>query len=263
MSRIRKSVEQKEEFLRRPSQPTGYVSDTQNPREIRKLLISKNILKFNKKCSFFLFMILALVKHREFYARPNRLQKSIWPPQQGQGGYHNKNRENDSRIIESDNESITSPIMSRLQPDCRNLSSEFDKTTQNEMKAQRIIQNNNLNNNHSEKGKMPLQAKSTNIMQQTQLSPSQQQQQQHTLQVQQQQSAHKIANHIAREQFYNGFQPSLDHTNSKTNNNNIENQSEPNSLIMETEDNWLIFLIFLDFPFFSDNFLNLIFFKQF
>ncbi|XP_039451862.1 uncharacterized protein LOC120430783 isoform X6 [Culex pipiens pallens] len=48
MSRLRKSFEQKEEFLRRPAPaPTSCASD---------------------------------VQQREFYGRPNRLQKSVWPP---------------------------------------------------------------------------------------------------------------------------------------------------------------------------------------
>ncbi|CAH2074480.1 unnamed protein product, partial [Iphiclides podalirius] len=52
LSRIRKSLEQKEAFLRRPSQPTGWVTpDAPQP-----------------------------IKQREFYARPQKLQKPAWPP---------------------------------------------------------------------------------------------------------------------------------------------------------------------------------------
>ncbi|KAM3963530.1 LOW QUALITY PROTEIN: rho GTPase activating protein at 19D [Aphomia sociella] len=52
LSRIRKSLEQKEAFLRRPSQPTGWViPDTPAP-----------------------------IKQKEFYARPQKLQKPAWPP---------------------------------------------------------------------------------------------------------------------------------------------------------------------------------------
>lgn len=50
-SRIRKSLEQKEEFLRRPSQPTGWLTPE-----------------------------LSLIKPKEFYARPQKLQKPAWPP---------------------------------------------------------------------------------------------------------------------------------------------------------------------------------------
>ncbi|XP_051154617.1 uncharacterized protein LOC127276895 isoform X10 [Leptopilina boulardi] len=51
MNRLKKSVEQKEEFLRRPSQPIGYLS-SENPSVIQ----------------------------REFYARPQKLQRQVWPP---------------------------------------------------------------------------------------------------------------------------------------------------------------------------------------
>ncbi|CAH0718827.1 unnamed protein product, partial [Brenthis ino] len=51
LSRIRKSLEQKEAFLRRPSQPTGWVTPDPPP-----------------------------IKQKEFYARPQKLQKPAWPP---------------------------------------------------------------------------------------------------------------------------------------------------------------------------------------
>ncbi|XP_045783870.1 uncharacterized protein LOC123879995 isoform X5 [Maniola jurtina] len=53
LSRIRKSLEQKEAFLRRPSQPTGWVTPDAPPPPI---------------------------KQKEFYARPQKLQKPAWPP---------------------------------------------------------------------------------------------------------------------------------------------------------------------------------------
>lgn len=52
LSRIRKSLEQKEAFLRRPSQPTGWVTPDAPPA----------------------------IKQKEFYARPQKLQKPAWPP---------------------------------------------------------------------------------------------------------------------------------------------------------------------------------------
>lgn len=52
LSRIRKSLEQKEAFLRRPSQPTGWVTPDTPPS----------------------------IKQKEFYARPQKLQKPAWPP---------------------------------------------------------------------------------------------------------------------------------------------------------------------------------------
>lgn len=52
LSRMRKSLEQKEEFLRRPSQPTGWA----NPEEHN------------------------IIQQKEFYARPQKLHKPVWPP---------------------------------------------------------------------------------------------------------------------------------------------------------------------------------------
>lgn len=52
LSRIRKSLEQKEAFLRRPSQPIGWVTPDAPPP----------------------------IKQKEFYARPQKLQKPAWPP---------------------------------------------------------------------------------------------------------------------------------------------------------------------------------------
>ncbi|XP_061383499.1 rho GTPase-activating protein 21-B isoform X9 [Danaus plexippus] len=52
LSRIRKSLEQKEAFLRRPSQPTGWLTPDAPPP----------------------------IKQKEFYARPQKLQKQSWPP---------------------------------------------------------------------------------------------------------------------------------------------------------------------------------------
>ncbi|XP_037869455.1 rho GTPase-activating protein 21 isoform X4 [Bombyx mori] len=52
LSRIRKSLEQKEAFLRRPSQPIGWVTPDVPPS----------------------------IKQKEFYARPQKLQKPAWPP---------------------------------------------------------------------------------------------------------------------------------------------------------------------------------------
>lgn len=58
MNRLKKSVEQKEEFLRRPSQPTGWLS-SDNPTGP---LQCQSVIQ------------------REFYARPQKLQRQVWPP---------------------------------------------------------------------------------------------------------------------------------------------------------------------------------------
>ncbi|XP_049276677.1 uncharacterized protein LOC125760522 isoform X1 [Anopheles funestus] len=68
MSRLRKSLEQKEEFLRRPlttMQGALVPMGTAQP-PINGLPSAHD------------------VQQREFYARPNRLQKSVWPPSQTQ-----------------------------------------------------------------------------------------------------------------------------------------------------------------------------------
>lgn len=70
MSRLRKSFEQKAEFLRRPSHPTGWlVSGGDATSESTSLSRSQANSGFNQA-----------VIQREFYARPQKLQRSIWPP---------------------------------------------------------------------------------------------------------------------------------------------------------------------------------------
>lgn len=63
MSRIRKSFEQKEEFLKRPNQP-----------------ISWNIISGNHQQPSPLISQHAVIA-REFYARPQKFQRPLWPPQ--------------------------------------------------------------------------------------------------------------------------------------------------------------------------------------
>jgi len=62
MNRLRKSFEQKAEFLRRPSHPIGLSLDSS----------SSLLPNFSQ----------AAVIQREFYARPQKLQRQIWPPGQ-------------------------------------------------------------------------------------------------------------------------------------------------------------------------------------
>ncbi|XP_072757609.1 rho GTPase-activating protein 21 isoform X4 [Anoplolepis gracilipes] len=63
MNRLRKSFEQKAEFLRRPSHPIGWSTEP-----------LPSLQNFNQ----------ASVIQREFYARPQKLQKPIWPPGQNE-----------------------------------------------------------------------------------------------------------------------------------------------------------------------------------
>lgn len=64
MSRIRKSFEQKEEFLKRPNQPISWNIASGNQQQPSSPLISQHA-------------IIA----REFYARPQKFQRPLWPPQ--------------------------------------------------------------------------------------------------------------------------------------------------------------------------------------
>lgn len=64
MNRLRKSFEQKAEFLRRPSHPIGWSAEP----------LPSLQQNFNQ----------ASVIQREFYARPQKLQRSVWPPGQNE-----------------------------------------------------------------------------------------------------------------------------------------------------------------------------------
>ncbi|XP_069677566.1 uncharacterized protein RhoGAP19D isoform X4 [Periplaneta americana] len=64
MSRIRKSFEQKEEFLKRPNQPISWNIASGNQQQTSLPLTSQH-------------SIIA----REFYARPQKFQRPLWPPQ--------------------------------------------------------------------------------------------------------------------------------------------------------------------------------------
>ncbi|XP_037026181.1 uncharacterized protein LOC119067372 isoform X2 [Bradysia coprophila] len=133
MTRLRKSVEQKEEFLRgtpvTQSQVHGVNSDVAN------------------------------IRHREFYARPKRLQKTVWPPQEFDSNNSSKRSSTNDSIINNENsgDSMTS-------------SKTLSEHSDNSIAIQR---NTDI---------MPLQVKSTNTL-----------------------PPHRLANNLAREQFYNGI----------------------------------------------------------
>lgn len=208
MTRLRKSLEQKEEFMRRPSQSTGFIMDEtddeqqqqlQQLKQQQKLINSERDL--NKKSTD--------VRQREFYARPNRLQKQ-WPPQEFNIKLHQQlnGRENDEIMR----------LETGLNLEYPDKTTELTIKTTNDLVSQRQTKNS-LNNNNNKSDVMPLQVKSTNIQQQTL----------------QQQSAHKIANHLAREQFYNGSQQQNDFKQ------HIQQQQSDLNSLMETEENWLVF----------------------
>lgn len=76
ITRIRKSCEQKEEFLRRPSQPYVYNAAVSPP-----LSLQSNISPSRQPIIFENVVASAQhPQHREFYSRPNRMQKAMWPP---------------------------------------------------------------------------------------------------------------------------------------------------------------------------------------
>lgn len=218
MTRLRKSLEQKEEFMRRPSQSTGFIMDEtdeeQQQQQLQQLKTQQKLINserdLNKKTTD--------VRQREFYARPNRLQKQ-WPPQEFNIKMHQQinGRENDEIMR----------LETGLNLEYPDKTTELTIKTTNDSVSQRVqnqtMKNSLNNNNNNNKDVMPLQVKSTNIQQQTL----------------QQQSAHKIANHLAREQFYNGSQQQNDFKQ------HIQQQQSDLNSLMETEENWLVFFFFV------------------
>lgn len=69
ISRIRKSFEQKEEFLRRPSHPIGWFMKEEGGHLVP--------VDGRQQCK------MGIIP-REFYARPQKLQKQMWPPGESQ-----------------------------------------------------------------------------------------------------------------------------------------------------------------------------------
>ncbi|XP_058063511.1 uncharacterized protein LOC131213485 [Anopheles bellator] len=71
MSRLRRSLEQKEEFLRRPLMPP--------PQPVQQDALGGVVVKEANRNSMSPCGDRDVLQ-REFYGRPNRLQKSVWPP---------------------------------------------------------------------------------------------------------------------------------------------------------------------------------------
>ncbi|XP_068082173.1 rho GTPase-activating protein 21 [Anabrus simplex] len=68
ISRIRKSFEQKEEFLKRPNQPISWnLPENENNEHLQQIVPQSTASQ----------AIIA----REFYARPQKFQRPVWPPQ--------------------------------------------------------------------------------------------------------------------------------------------------------------------------------------
>ncbi|XP_036147904.1 rho GTPase-activating protein 21 isoform X5 [Monomorium pharaonis] len=88
MNRLRKSFEQKAEFLRRPSHPIGWSAEPS----------SSLLTNFNNQ---------AAVIQREFYARPQKLQRQIWPPGQNE---QQQRQQSPTRRSSLERNIITKPV---------------------------------------------------------------------------------------------------------------------------------------------------------
>lgn len=138
--------------------------------------------------------ILANQRHnREFYARPNRLQKSVWPPP-----------EFETKRLSSVKETVNNENLSTAVKQPGDGPNADQKLSSDGLPASSIPSASDV---------MPLQPKSTNTL-----------------------PPHRLANHLAREQFYNGTKeivvvPQL-HA-SPTTVGGMNGQQKP----MDTEDN--------------------------
>lgn len=107
MNRLRKSFEQKEEFLRRPSHPIGWS-------------IAEDASRLQQGGSN------SAVIQREFYARPQKLQRQIWPPNEQQ-----QRQQSPTRRVESKSNgklALTKPSNQHVQRVKTDLDSESDYT---------------------------------------------------------------------------------------------------------------------------------------
>lgn len=111
----------------------------------------------------------ANVRHREFYARPNRMQKTVWPP--------------------PDFDSAT--MVARQRVAAATIKEINNENNGSNMTFKPIANENTMDGMQSpppprmsaaNSGVMPLQVKSTNTL-----------------------APHRLANNLAREQFYNGM----------------------------------------------------------
>ncbi|XP_050452931.1 uncharacterized protein LOC126852311 isoform X3 [Cataglyphis hispanica] len=88
MNRLRKSFEQKAEFLRRPSHPIGWSSEP-----------LPSLQNFNQ----------AAVIQREFYARPQKLQRPMWPP-----GQNEQRQQSPTRRASLERNVATKPVVNLM-----------------------------------------------------------------------------------------------------------------------------------------------------
>lgn len=187
MTRLRKSFEQKEEFLRRgitqapeitvhqqqiaatQSNGNGQWQDSDSSGDKCKLILNQLNLRIFSNTSFFLTSYAVGVRHqREFYARPNRLQKTVWPPPE----FESKRSSMAKDIVNNEN-STTATNKLNLSDSC--------STSECSIQNQKLSTSLELQSQQQQQEIMPLQPKSTNTL-----------------------PPHRLANHLAREQFYNG-----------------------------------------------------------
>ncbi|KAL2745373.1 rho GTPase-activating protein 21 isoform X10 [Vespula maculifrons] len=105
MNRLRKSFEQKEEFLRRPSHPIGWS-------------VAEDASRLQQGGSN------SAVIQREFYARPQKLQRQIWPPNEQQ-----QRQQSPTRRVENKSNcksALTKPSNQNVQRVKTDLDSESD-----------------------------------------------------------------------------------------------------------------------------------------
>lgn len=144
--------------------------------------------------------------NREFYARPNRLQKSIWPP-----------AEFDAKRLASVKETVNNENNGKSMSNTGDWVDNIDATNKrisgDSLTHSSALQPWSLTSASTNESMMPLQPKSTNTL-----------------------PPHRLANHLAREQFYNGTKeivvvPQL-HTQTG-NSSEMASNEKP----METEEN--------------------------
>lgn len=136
--------------------------------------------------------ISANIRHREFYARPKRLQKTVWPPQEFDSNNSSKRSSTNDSIVNNENSG-----------DSMSSSKTLSDHSDNNITIQRNAD------------VMPLQVKSTNTL-----------------------PPHRLANHIAREQFYNGIH--IDH-NIPSQSLQQQHQQYLQQRAMDAEGNWYVY----------------------
>lgn len=142
MNRLRKSFEQKAEFLRRPSHPIGWFMsvDSSEPPLLRSTGLNQAVIQ------------------REFYARPQKLQRSIWPP--GQSEQHQRQQSPTRRQASlQEGRNVAKPTVSLVVNKPLNQSvqrikdvdsdSEFSKSRNDRGDQQQIDDDQSLTENHS------------------------------------------------------------------------------------------------------------------